>query len=58
VQVNGKVRAHIRVPADADAAAIEAAARAHERVAAVLAEGGAVRRVVVVPGRLINFVIG
>jgi leucyl-tRNA synthetase len=58
VQVNGKVRAHIQVPADADAAAIEAAARAHERVAAVLAEAGTVRRTVVVPGRLINFVTG
>jgi leucyl-tRNA synthetase len=58
VQVNGKVRAHIRVPPDADAATIEAAARAHERVAAVLAEAGSVRRTIVVPGRLINFVLG
>jgi leucyl-tRNA synthetase len=57
VQVNGKVRAHLRVPADADAAAVEAAARANERVAALLAEAGTVRRTVVVPGRLINFVL-
>ena len=36
VQVNGKVRARVHVPAGADAAAIEAAARADERVAALL----------------------
>ena len=57
VQVNGKVRAHVRVPADADATAVEAAARANERVAALLAEAGPPRRTVVVPGRLINFVL-
>jgi leucyl-tRNA synthetase len=58
VQVNGKVRAHLRVPADADAAAVEAAARANDRVAALLSDAGTVRRTVVVPGRLINFVLG
>ena len=36
VQVNGKLRAVITVPADADAAALEAAARADERVVAAL----------------------
>jgi leucyl-tRNA synthetase len=56
VQVNGKVRARIRVPADADAAVLEAAARTDERVAALLA-GATVRKVVAVPGRLVNFVI-
>jgi leucyl-tRNA synthetase len=57
VQLNGKVRTRVHVPADADAAAVEAAARADERVAALL-EGATVRRVVAVPGRLINFVVG
>jgi leucyl-tRNA synthetase len=56
VQVNGKVRAVITLPADADAAALEAAARADSRVGAVLA-GHDPKRVVAVPGRLVNFVI-
>ena len=59
VQLNGKVRARIRVPADADEAAMEAAARASAQVAELLAANGAVvRKVVIVPGRLINFVVG
>ncbi len=57
VQVNGKVRSQVTVPADADAAALEAAARADEKVAGHL-EGKTVRRVVAVPGRLVNFVVG
>ncbi|HET6953603.1 MAG TPA: leucine--tRNA ligase [Acidimicrobiales bacterium] len=57
VQVNGKVRAKVHVPAAADAAAIEAAARADAKVAALL-EGATVRKVVAVPGRLVNFVVG
>jgi leucyl-tRNA synthetase len=57
VQVNGKVRAQVTVPADADAAALETAARADEKVAAQL-DGRTVRRVVAVPGRLVNFVVG
>jgi leucyl-tRNA synthetase len=56
VQVNGKVRAQVSVPADADAAALEAAARADERIVAAL-EGRETRRVVAVPGRLVNFVV-
>jgi leucyl-tRNA synthetase len=56
VQVNGKVRAQVDVPADADAAALEAAARADEKIASYL-DGATVRRVVAVPGRLVNFVL-
>jgi leucyl-tRNA synthetase len=56
VQVNGKVRSQVTVPADADAAALEAAARADEKIAAQLA-GKTVRRVIAVPGRLVNFVV-
>ena len=40
-----------------DAAALEAAARADEKIAAWL-DGATVRRVVAVPGRLVNFVLG
>ena len=56
VQVNGKVRSVIHVPADADAAAMEAAARADEKTVAALA-GRDARRVIAVSGRLINFVV-
>src|SRR3954463_14220779 len=57
VQVNGKVRAQVAVPADADAAVLEAAARTDERIPASL-DGATVRRVIAVPGRLVNFVLG
>jgi leucyl-tRNA synthetase len=57
VQVNGKVRAQVSVPPDADAAALEAAARADDKIAGHL-DGATVRRVVAVPGRLVNFVLG
>ena len=56
VQVNGKLRGVVTVPADADAAAMEEAARADAHVASML-DGREVRRVVAVPGRLINFVV-
>jgi leucyl-tRNA synthetase len=56
VQINGKVRARITVPAGADAAAHEAAARADARIAELL-DGKTVREVKVVPGRIINFVL-
>ncbi|MEV0294423.1 leucine--tRNA ligase [Nocardia sp. NPDC050710] len=55
IQVNGKVRSRIQVPADADNATIEAAALADEKIAAVL-NGAAPRKLIVVPGRLINIV--
>ncbi|MCG3179846.1 MAG: Leucine--tRNA ligase [Phycisphaerae bacterium] len=55
VQVNGKLRGKITMAADADAAAIEAAAHATPNVQVHL-EGKTVRKVVVVPGKLINIV--
>ncbi|MGB8403958.1 MAG: leucine--tRNA ligase [Mycobacterium sp.] len=55
VQVNGKVRGKIVVAADADKAALEAAALADEKVQAFLA-GAAPKKVIVVPGRLVNIV--
>jgi leucyl-tRNA synthetase len=57
VQVNGRVRARITVPDGLDDAATEAAVRADSAVAALL-DGATVRKVVVVPGRLVNFVVG
>lgn len=57
VQVNGKVRAQLKVAAGASDADLEAAARADARVAS-LVEGAEVRKVIVVPGRLVNFVTG
>ena len=56
VSVNGKPRGRVVVPADADEAAHEAAARADAKVAELLA-GATVRKVVVVAGRMVNFVI-
>jgi leucyl-tRNA synthetase len=57
VQVNGKVRARIRVPTGASQEELEAAARVEPKIAELLA-GATVRKVVVVPGRMVNFVIG
>ncbi|HMS88864.1 MAG TPA: leucine--tRNA ligase [Acidimicrobiales bacterium] len=56
VSVNGKVRSRITVAADADAAALEAAARADDKVAALLNDA-TVRKVIAVPGKMVNFVV-
>ena len=56
VQVNGKVRDRIEVPADIDEAAAEAAALASERVAAHL-DGAPPKKVVVRPPGLVNVVV-
>jgi leucyl-tRNA synthetase len=56
VQVNGKLRSVVRVPAEADRAAMEAAARQDPKIAELLA-GKTVVKVVVVPGRMVNFVV-
>jgi len=55
VQVNGRKRAEVEVAADADAAAVEAAALADPDVAKALA-GAVPRKVIVVPGRIVNVV--
>ena len=56
VQVNGKLRANIRVAKTAGRDAIEAAAIANEQVQKFVA-GQKVKKVVVVPGRLVNVVV-
>ena len=55
LQINGKLRGEIKVPADADKAQIEALALKSEPAIKAL-NGGAPKKVVVVPGRLVNIV--
>jgi leucyl-tRNA synthetase len=56
VQINGKLVEVVRVPADADAKAIEAAALAGEKVRSRTA-GKKVVKLIVVPGKLVNLVV-
>ena len=56
IQVNGKLRAKIIVPANSDAESLEAASRADELVQNQL-DGKTVVKVIVVPGRMVNFVV-
>jgi leucyl-tRNA synthetase len=56
LQVNGKLRGSVTVPAGADRAAIEAAALASEAFLRQAA-GAAPKKVIVVPGRLVNIVV-
>jgi leucyl-tRNA synthetase len=55
LQVNGKTRGSVRVPAGADKAAIEAAVLVSE-AAQKFMEGRPAKKIVVVPGRLVNIV--
>ncbi|WP_153504643.1 leucine--tRNA ligase [Cumulibacter manganitolerans] len=57
VQVNGKVRDTVQIAPDAGRDVMEAAARASEKIAAQL-DGKTERKVIVVPGKLVNFVVG
>ena len=57
VQVNGKVRGHLTVPASADKEAVERAAFADPSLLPHI-DGKDVKKVVVVPGRLVNIVVG
>jgi leucyl-tRNA synthetase len=57
VQINGKLKAEIRVPVAAGEADVRAAAEADEKVKAALA-GKTLRKFVFVPKRLVNFVVG
>ena len=56
LQINGKLRGSITVPAGADRDAIEAAALVSEAFVKQ-ANGAAPKKVVVVPGRLVNLVL-
>jgi leucyl-tRNA synthetase len=56
VQVNGKVRGRVTVPADASEAEVSAAALADGNVQRFVSDR-AVRKVIVVPGKLVNVVV-
>ncbi|QJD58925.1 leucine--tRNA ligase [Pseudomonas sp. gcc21] len=55
IQVNGKLRGHLEVAADASREVVEAAARQNENVLR-FTEGLNIRKVIVVPGKLVNIV--
>lgn len=57
VQVNGKVRTRVTVPAGLDATALQQAVLKNDQVKALLADK-TVKKVIAVPGKLMNFVIG
>jgi len=57
VQVNGKVRDRVEVPADASDEELVAAARESERVRTFI-DGAEVRQTIVVPQKLVNLVVG
>ena len=56
LQINGKLRGSLTVPANADKASIEQAAAAHEQVIKQAA-GAVPKKIIVVPGRLVNVVL-
>ncbi len=56
VQINGKVKSRIFVPADADEAAMRHAAMADEKIAAALGEKPP-KKIIVVKGRLVNLLV-
>ncbi|KHF26667.1 leucine--tRNA ligase [Solemya velum gill symbiont] len=55
VQVNGKVRAKVQVPADADKEAVEKEALDNQNVQKFIGDA-TVRKVIVIPGKLVNIV--
>ena len=56
IQINGKRRAEISVPADMDKAEVEKIALAHDAVKKAL-DGAQPKKIIVVPGRIVNVVI-
>ena len=56
VQINGKLRGRVQIPAESDRDAQEAAARANPKVAALL-EGKKIVKTIVVPGKMVNYVV-
>jgi leucyl-tRNA synthetase len=56
VQINGKLRGRIQLPIDVDKAALETAARNDPHIAELLA-GKTIVKAIVVPGRMVNFVV-
>jgi leucyl-tRNA synthetase len=56
LQINGKLRAKVVVAADCNAEQLEFAARNHEKIHELL-EGKQIVKAIVIPGRLVNFVV-
>jgi leucyl-tRNA synthetase len=56
VQINGKLRGRIVVPADASEEAVRTGAQSDEKIASMIA-GKQIVKVIVVPGKLINIVV-
>ncbi len=56
VQVNGRLRTKVLLPAEADEATVQEAALADERVKKYT-DGNEIRKVIVIPGRLVNIVV-
>jgi leucyl-tRNA synthetase len=57
VQVNGKVRGVISLPVGADETAVREAALAEPKVRSHM-EGKAIKKVIFVPGKILNFIVG
>ena len=57
VQIKGKIRSKIQLPADADEATVKEIALADERIAELL-DGSEIRKIIVVPGRIVNIIPG
>jgi leucyl-tRNA synthetase len=57
IQICGKIRDKLTIPADSDEATMESLALSSDRVRADL-EGKTVRKVIVVKGKLVNIVVG
>ena len=55
IQIKGKVKSRIMIPADADAAAMEAAALADPKIQELLGDAE-IRKVIAIPGKLVNIV--
>ena len=56
VQINGKVRTRLTLAPDADQASVEAAAKADGGVQKWL-EGKTIRKIIVIPGKLVNIAV-
>jgi leucyl-tRNA synthetase len=56
LQINGKVRGRLVVPSEASKEELEKVALADERIQSLIG-GGTVRKVIAVPGRLVNIVV-
>lgn len=57
IQVNGKLRGNLSVPRETDKATIESLTLVQDFVTKFLTEGTSVRKIIVVPKKLVNVVI-